>query len=508
MVKNYFCITVTMISIIIITAFSTQAQWQERTSPTTSTLHSVSVIDDSVAWIGGESGTILRTTDGGATWTSVGGGNLGTEPVYNIFGVDAQTALCTTSPSDTYIYRTTDGGTTWTQVLAVTGGFMDAIWMTDANNGFAYGDPVSGFWELFTTTDGGATWNPAPSLAQNGSEAGWNNSMYVSGSDIYFGTNNTTIYYSSDMGNSWTPQSTSTVTNSYSLWFNDASNGLTGGNTTLAQTTDGGTTWTALSNVPGSGNIFGITGVDNKWWFSRGSSVYYTEDNGSTWVTQYTATAGSYNHMSLSRNGTTIMAVRGNGGISTYNFIVPVELTSFTASVNSSGQVELNWKTATETNNRIFEVERKTAGGSYTNIGSVEGSGTTTLPHSYSFTDNQADNGTYTYRLKQIDFGGQSQYSGEVEVNINGLTTFNLEQNYPNPFNPSTDISYNIPEAGNVTLAVYNVIGEQVALLVNGFVTAGAHTVTFNAKALPSGVYFYKLQHGNSVLVKKMMLLE
>ncbi len=508
MTKTYFFYAVTIISILIITAFNTQAQWQERTSPTTNILHSVSVIDDSVAWIGGASGTVLKTTDGGATWTNVGGGTIGTQTIYNIFGIDAQNALCTSSASATYIYRTTDGGTTWTQVFTQTGGFMDAIWMTDANNGFAYGDPVAGFWDLYNTTDGGVTWIPAPSLAQNGTEAGWNNAMYVSGSDIYFGTNNTTIYYSSDMGNSWTPQSTASTTNSYSVWFSNSTDGLTGGSSTLAQTTDGGTSWTALSNAPGSGSIYGITGVDNKWWIARGSGIYYSEDNGGTWTLQNTAPAGNYNHMSLSRTGTTIMAVRSNGGISTYNFVIPVELTSFTASVNSSNQVELNWNTATETNNRIFEVERKTSGGNYSTVGYVEGSGTTTLPHSYSFTDKQADNGIYTYRLKQIDFDGQSEYSKEVEVNLNGLITFNLAQNFPNPFNPSTDILYNIPESGNVTLVIYNTLGQQVAILVNGFVTAGSHTVRFNAKALPSGAYFYKLQKGNSVLVKKMMLLE
>ncbi len=507
MLKNYFFITVTIVFIINLSAFNTQAQWQERTSPTTNGLLSISVVNDSVAWTGGELGTILRTTDGGATWTDVSGGSIGTDTVYNIFGIDAQTALCTSTSTVTNIYRTTDGGTTWTQVLSDSGGFMNAIWMTDADNGFAYGDPVSGLWDLYKTTDGGATWNPAPPLAPIGGEIGWNNSIYVSGSDIYFGTNNNKIYYSSDMGDSWTPETSATVVSSYSIWFNNSSNGLAGGAAGLAQTTDGGTIWSSLS-VPGSQNVYGITGFDNKWWVARGNSIYYSEDNGSSWTTQYTPSAGNYRHMSLSRTGTTIMAVRGNGGISTYNFVVPVELTSFTASVNSPNQVELSWNTATETNNRIFEVERKTSGGTYTTIGSVEGAGTTTLPHSYSYTDEQVSNGIYTYRLKQIDFGGQSEYSKEVEVNINGLTIFNLAQNFPNPFNPSTDISYTIPESGNVTLAVYNTIGQQVAMLVNGFVTAGSHTVRFNAKALPSGAYFYQLQQGNSVLVKKMMLLE
>ena len=95
-----------------------------------------------------------------------------------------------------------------------------------------------------------------------------------------------------------------------------------------------------------------------------------------------------------------------------------------------------------------------------------------------------------------------------IKVNIGDALTFNLAQNYPNPFNPTTSIAYTVPQSGNVKLAVYNLIGEQVALLVNGFVTSGSHKATFNAKSLPSGVYFYKLQTGNSIMIKKMLLLK
>jgi hypothetical protein len=85
---------------------------------------------------------------------------------------------------------------------------------------------------------------------------------------------------------------------------------------------------------------------------------------------------------------------------------------------------------------------------------------------------------------------------------------YTLEQNYPNPFNPSTKINYNVPEAGNVKLAVYNIVGEEVAVLVNGYTQAGSFDVTFNASNLPSGVYLYKLQSANSVQTKKMILLK
>ena len=312
-----------LISIIfcfsILAFVQTQAQWTEQTSPTTVALQTVSVVDDNVAWAGGASGTVLRTTNAGVTWTSVGGGAIGVDAIYNIFGVDAQTALCTTSPLATYIFRTTNGGTTWTQVLSVTGGFMDAIWMFDATNGIAYGDPVSGNWELYKTTDGGATWTAAPALAQSGTEAGWNNAMYVSGSNIYFGTNNTRIYYSSDGGNSWTPQTTTGQVNSYAVWFNNANVGLMGGSTGgLDATTNGGTTWTALTS-PSTVASAGLTGVGSYWWFAQQANpgvIYYSTNNGANWTTDYTAPSGQFYHIAKSRNGNWLLAVQSDGGIS------------------------------------------------------------------------------------------------------------------------------------------------------------------------------------------------
>ena len=190
-----------------------------------------------------------------------------------------------------------------------------------------------------------------------------------------------------------------------------------------------------------------------------------------------------------------------------YPPVIPVELTSFTA-VGNNGVVELNWQTATEVNNHMFEIERKSANTEYRTIGYVEGAGTTTEPMNYSYVDKTVDLGSYTYRLKQIDYNGTYTYSPEVEVDVTAPLTFNLEQNYPNPFNPSTKINYSVPEAGNVKLAVYNIVGEEVAVLVNGYTEAGHFNVSFDASNLPSGVYLYKLQSDNSVQTKKMMLLK
>lgn len=97
--------------------------------------------------------------------------------------------------------------------------------------------------------------------------------------------------------------------------------------------------------------------------------------------------------------------------------------------------------------------------------------------------------------------------NGIKNTNVNP-NVFALAQNYPNPFNPTTNISYSVKNNGKVRLSVYDVLGREVAVVVNQVQTAGPHTVTFSGNGLSSGMYFYKLEAGNKVLTKKMVLLK
>ena len=198
---------------------------------------------------------------------------------------------------------------------------------------------------------------------------------------------------------------------------------------------------------------------------------------------------------------------------------LPVELTSFTASVINNSVV-LNWVTATELNNYGFEVERASFSASslrvWEKIGFVNGNGTTTSPNNYSFEDKIITSGkpayrsgTYSYRLKQIDNDGQFEYSKTIEVDINGVNKFELSQNYPNPFNPGTVIEFLLPEdASNVRLSIFNVLGEKVSELVNSALQAGRYRFQWNAQNESAGIYFYELRADNFVSIKKMNLLK
>ena len=204
----------------------------------------------------------------------------------------------------------------------------------------------------------------------------------------------------------------------------------------------------------------------------------------------------------------TLQYAVANGG--TFPGLVPVELTSFAASVVKT-DVNLSWITATEINNQGFEIERSNDQNSWTKIGFVEGNGTTTEMNYYSYTDKSLEVGTYYYRLRQMDFDGTSEYSSVVEAEITIPLEFSLAQNYPNPFNPSTKINFSLAFDSKVTLKIFDLLGQEVATLINGELAAGEQEITFNAAGLNSGVYFYRINaegvNGkNFTSVKKMIL--
>lgn len=206
---------------------------------------------------------------------------------------------------------------------------------------------------------------------------------------------------------------------------------------------------------------------------------------------------------------------------------LPVQLAAFTARVQPDNSVRLDWMTLSEINNYGFEVQKsqeRTRNFMTIPHSFVPGHGTTLDPHYYSFVDTATSPGIWYYRLKQIDLDGTHHYSDPVQVSILteavesfGTYTFALEQNYPNPFNPVTSITFSVPTSrdgqtprsklGFVSLKVFDVLGREVATLVNEPLQPGVYTRSFDAQNLPTSVYVYQLRVNGASLSRKMLLI-
>ena len=141
-------------------------------------------------------------------------------------------------------------------------------------------------------------------------------------------------------------------------------------------------------------------------------------------------------------------------------------------------------------------------------IGFVNGNGNSNSPKSYSYEDKNVTAGKYSYRLKQIDNDGQFEYSKTIEVDFGTPGKFELAQNFPNPFNPETAIRFTLPAASSVKLTVFNLLGQEVKLLVNEYKEAGTHIINFNASDFNSGVYIYRLETNGVTQTRKMTLIK
>ena len=271
--------------------------------------------------------------------------------------------------------------------------------------------------------------------------------------------------------------------------------------------------WTIDEATPG-GSSATITFYFNsgEWGnsFSTSNPVVIGKWDGIAWV-----------HYDATLSGTGPYAVINSSPVTSFSpFVVgndgalPVELTSFTSTVRDRN-VMLRWSTAVELNNAGFEVERKLSDGSesWTNIGFVQGNGTTNEPKNYSFEDKKLNTGKYGYRLKQIDYNNK-----ETVFNLNNIVEVGipknpeLSQNYPNPFNPVTKIDYNITYNSKVTLKIFDITGREISTLVNETMEAGYYTVQFNAYEFASATYFYRLSteggNENFVMTKRMILIK
>ncbi len=197
--------------------------------------------------------------------------------------------------------------------------------------------------------------------------------------------------------------------------------------------------------------------------------------------------------------------------------VLPVELVYFYATVIPNG-VQLNFGTATETNNYGFDVERSDSIFSFSAIGFVEGNGNSNSPKHYIYIDTLVEmTGKVYYRLKQIDFVGTFEYSDTVLVDfISKVETvdnnipemFYMSNAYPNPFNHQTKIEFKIPQSSEIKLEVFSLSGERLKIIDNGYLSAGSYSSSIDFEEFGSGTYLLRLSANNFSSTKKVILLK
>ncbi|RPI17615.1 MAG: T9SS C-terminal target domain-containing protein [Ignavibacteriae bacterium] len=244
-----------------------------------------------------------------------------------------------------------------------------------------------------------------------------------------------------------------------------------------------------------------------------------TNNSGNTWIPYLEQGTGTGQYELNTANKTIVIH-----GITTFTsytltdntFPLPVNIESFNAEITGR-DVQLTWVTTSEINNKGFDIERKVINKNDPNpqwvkAGFIEGAGNSNSRVHYEYNDTRLNSAEYKYRIKQIDYNGYFEYfelrSPEI-ISIGTPSTFIMCQNYPNPSNPVSNIDYEIPAAGKVSLKVYDLTGREVASLVDKEMEAGYHTAVFNGMNLSSGIYFYRINFTspNESFVKTMKLV-
>lgn len=509
-------------------------QWTLQTSPTTKNLRALKAVNGQVLWACGLGGVVIKSTDGGANWTNL----TPTDATFDnlaMDAIDANTAWVTGtvgSNLDAAIWKTTDGGTTWSQQWRDATTFSDGIKFFDANNGVAYFDPApANEWIVLTTSNGGTTWNKVPQtnipVADGAnSEYGLAPAMFTYGNTVWFtaySNVDSKVYYSTDKGLTWAstaPLLAAATSRSLFLVPISATKLVAMGNGGFPGfSEDGGKTWNFPSTTSLGINCRGLAYVaGTKVILAVGSSgkSMISRDLGVTWAV-VPATAEAKHLRFVEAISQTLAWCVGDGGL-IYKWTgesLPVELASFSAK-SLAGKIYLEWNTATETNNKGFEIERKEDAGAWRMVGYKQGNGTKSEQSKYTFTDDisKLNVKSVSYRLKQIDFDGTFTYSSEKLIDAAAPSDFVLNQNYPNPFNPATSIEYGLPFESSVRVSIYDALGQVVSELVNQVQAAGFYEVNWNAGNASTGTYFYVIKaaplNGGQEFtsIKKMMLVK
>lgn len=447
--------------------------WTERSSGTTSNINYLKTAgrtDTAVTFGVGDNGAIIRSLNQGDNWTVLNSSVTGNLKSIDFVSSNLNDVIAIGESG--LIIKSTDLGDSWISINSGVTKNLNSIYSASFFSILIAGDDGT----ILRSSDGGMNWenrslaDTVTDLNKIGLMGQWffGNILGIAGDDGRLYRSTTSLF--------WDSIYTGINADIYDFRFKNANSGyLCGEDGTIIYTTNGGTEWY---------DDFFLQSITD-------------EDIRSTIMINDTVAAGAA--------GNKIFITHAN------ETLLPVEFTSFTSTV-SKNNVTLRWTTGSEMNNRGFYIERGQAGKDWVSAGFINGNGTTTELSSYEFTDKNLKSGKYNYRLKQTDFNGNYEYFDLInEINIGAPEKFSLLQNYPNPFNPSTKIAFDLQFDSEIRLAVYDITGKEIAVLINQNLTAGFYEYQWDASGFSSGTYFYRIFSNSGGIknseVKKMLLI-
>lgn len=437
--------------------------WVPLASPTPAYLSSACFVNENTGWIAGEGGSIYKTINRGENWVS----QTFPEPYYisDIYFLNENTG--TAVGNFGFIIKTTNGGNSWFQQNREPGQHLNGVFFINENTGWCAGGNGKNVGTILKTTDGGDNWfNQA---------SGTSEALYK----VYFSDENTgtmvgsagEIIRTTNGGNTWTHQVSNTSTYLLNLYFSDNSNGI----------------------------IVGFGGI-----------VLRTTNGGSDWIQQPSATSFGLIGLSFPDKYLNLGWAVGDGGIIVrYTGVIPNVPYNFSVKpVSAVGSARLSWQDSSINESGYIIQRRDIVNTNWIIVDTVESNETQYIESGLQ-TDRE-----YAWRMYSYNVIGRSAYTDTVFLVLSGIEPVSnvipqkheLRQNYPNPFNPVTTFSFDIPNAGNVNFVIYDMLGKEIAQLINGNLQAGSYEINWNASALSSGIYFYKLQAGNFTAIKKLVL--
>ena len=522
-------------------------------------LKTISFINDQVGWMAGEQNRVYKTIDGGSNWTLQYVDSLFQywSTIEQIFALDESNIFGSTLGG---FIRSTDGGISW-QSSPFPGYNSLKIFFKNPLEGYAYGS------DLLKTTDGGISWNRvSQSIKDDIIKIDFVNTL--KGWALSYDK----LYITTDGGFNWQQQFSffGGIYDEWGLEFVDSLKGYVIGSEQAFTTTDGGITWDSIP-IASDEKFFGgdvdyytaqLGVLCNIYKESvPGSHVYdipvvlLTTDGGTTWIKRIYTINAAYGGFKKIRfiDSEHIYGINFRGlwlssdtaktwqKISDENYFLGSASFDF---INTNDGCysdvghNINFTTTGGTSWLDFELSKYVFVNDYQLVGkdyfghyrifaagnegrilkyTIENYKPDTYPNSYTSADLKSISLYMENRTPYLWAGGDGftilHSTTEIVSNVDDqsnliVTGFVLNQNYPNPFNPSTLIKYQIPVSDNVTIKVYDVLGNEITTLVNEFKPAGSYSISFNGSKLASGVYFYRLQTSGFNEIKKMVYLK